>query len=70
MKEAEESFVIQLDRIGAAFYESASQLLTPLILEAEAAGRIQGVRKRIADKVIAQSQAAIAQLQAALARPA
>ncbi|GGC13711.1 hypothetical protein [Pseudoduganella buxea] len=70
MKEAEESFVVQLDRIGAAFYESASQLLTPLILEAEAAGRIQGVRKRIADKVIAQSQAAIAQLEAALTRAA
>ncbi len=66
MKEAEEGFVVQLDRIGTAFYESASQMLTPLLLEAEAAGRIQGMRKRIADKVIGQSQAAIAQLQLAL----
>lgn len=70
MKEAEEAFIVQLDRIGTAFYESASQLLTPLMLEAEAAGRIQGMRKRIADKVIAQSRGAIAQLEAALARAA
>ncbi|TWI69664.1 hypothetical protein IP91_00737 [Pseudoduganella lurida] len=70
MKEAEQGFIVQLDRIGTAFYESASALLTPLMLEAEAAGRIQGMRKRIADKVIAQSQGAIAQLQAALQMPA
>ena len=66
LKEAEEGFVVQLDRIGSAFYESASALLTPLMLEAEAAARIQGVRKRIADKVIAQAQAAIGHLQVAL----
>jgi hypothetical protein len=69
MKEAEEGFIVQLDRIGAAFYESASALLTPLMLEAEAAGRIQAMRKRIADKVIGQAHAAIAQLQAALGAP-
>jgi hypothetical protein len=68
MKEAEERFICQLDRIGAAFYESAAALLTPLMLEAEAAGRIQSMRKRIADKVIHQAQAAIAQLQGALAK--
>nr|WP_229419517.1 hypothetical protein [Pseudoduganella dura] len=66
MKEAEQGFIVQLDRIGSAFYESASALLTPLILEAEAASRIQAVRKRIADKVISQAHRAIAQLQAAL----
>lgn len=66
MKEAEQGFIVQLDRIGSAFYESASALLTPLMLEAEAAGRIQAVRKRIADKVISQAHGAIAQLQAAL----
>ncbi|TWI46833.1 hypothetical protein IP92_03196 [Pseudoduganella flava] len=70
MKEAEESFIGQLDRIGAAFYESATALLTPLMLEAEAAGRIQSMRKRIADKVINQAQGAIGQLQGALAKAA
>ncbi|WBS05395.1 hypothetical protein OU994_14475 [Pseudoduganella sp. SL102] len=70
LKEAEQGFVAQLDRIGGAFYESASALLTPLMLEAEAAARIAGVRKRIADKVIAQAQGAIGQLQAALAAAA
>jgi hypothetical protein len=70
LKEAEEGFVVQLDRIGSAFYESASALLTPLTLEAEAAARIQAVRKRIADKVIAQAQGAIGQLQAALSAAA
>ena len=37
-----------------------------LIAEAEAAGRVQGMRQRIADKVIAQSQAAIQQLESHL----
>ena len=66
LKTAEDAFTSQMERIGDAFYESARQLLTPVMLEAEAAGRIQAIRKRIADKVIAQSQAAISQLQAAL----
>jgi hypothetical protein len=66
LKTAEDAFTSQMERIGDAFYESARQLLTPVMLEAEAAGRIQAVRKRIADRVIAQSQAAISQLQAAL----
>ncbi|UGQ48216.1 hypothetical protein [Massilia endophytica] len=66
LKAAEEAFTAQLERIGEAFHESARQLLTPLMLEAEAAGRIQGMRKRIADKVIAQSHAAMTQLQMAM----
>jgi hypothetical protein len=70
LKDAETGFVAQLDRIGAAFYESASALLTPLMLEAEAAGRIQAIRKRVADKVIAQAQGAIGHLQAALSAAA
>jgi hypothetical protein len=37
------------------------------MLEAEAAGRVQAVRKRIADKVISQAQQAIARLRTALA---
>jgi hypothetical protein len=36
------------------------------MLEAEAAGRVQAVRKRIADKVISQAQHAISQLRAAM----
>ena len=61
------AFGRQLDRIAASFHESATQLLTPLMLEAEAAGRVQAVRKRIADKVIGQAQHAISQLRTAIA---
>ena len=57
----------QLDRLASSFHESATQLLTPLMLEAEAAGRVFAMRQRIADKVIAQAQHAIAQLRAAMA---
>ncbi|WP_256077315.1 hypothetical protein [Massilia sp. YIM B04103] len=68
LNDADAVFCAQLDRIAASFHESAVQLLTPLLLEAEAAGRVQSMRKRIADKVISQSRAAISQLQADLAR--
>ena len=67
LQDVQAAFGRQLDRIAASFHESATQLLTPLMLEAEAAGRVQAVRKRIADKVIAQAQHAIAQLRAAMA---
>jgi hypothetical protein len=63
LKEAEASFIAQLDQVAQGFHESARQMLTPILLEAEAAGRVQGMRQRIADKVIAQSQAAIRQLE-------
>jgi len=66
LKEAELTIGRQLDRISSSFHESARQLLTPLLLEAEAAGRVQNMRKRIADKVITQARGHIAQLQAAL----
>lgn len=66
LQEVQAAFGRQLDRIAASFHESATQLLTPLMLEAEAAGRVQAMRKRIADKVIAQAQRAIAQLRAAM----
>ena len=62
-KVAEQSYLAQLDAVAQGFHESARQMLTPLLLEAEAAGRVQGMRERIAGKVIAQSQAAIAQLE-------
>ncbi|UMR28913.1 hypothetical protein MJ904_17600 [Massilia sp. MB5] len=68
LNDADAVFCAQLDRIAASFHESAVQLLTPLLLEAEAAGRVQSMRKRIADKVISQSRAAISQLQADLSR--
>jgi hypothetical protein len=67
LKDAEAAIGRQLDRISSSFHESARQLLTPLLLEAEAASRVQNMRKRIADKVIAQARAHIAQLQAAMA---
>jgi hypothetical protein len=67
LQEVQAAFGRQLDRLAASFHESATQLLTPLMLEAEAAGRVQAVRKRIADKVIGQAQHAIAQLRSALA---
>ncbi|WP_229632215.1 hypothetical protein [Pseudoduganella violaceinigra] len=66
LQEVQAAFGRQLDRVASSFHESATQLLTPLMLEAEAAGRVQAVRKRIADKVIAQAQHAIAQLRAAM----
>ena len=62
-KVAEQSYLAQLDAVAQGFHESARQMLTPLLLEAEAAGRVQGMRERIAGKVIAQSLAAIAQLE-------
>lgn len=67
LQEVQAAFGRQLDRLAASFHDSATQLLTPLMLEAEAAGRVQAVRKRIADKVIAQANQAIGQLRAALA---
>jgi hypothetical protein len=63
---AEQSFNTQLDHVEHGFRESALQLLTPLLLEAEAAGRVPGMRQRIADRVITQAQAAIRQLDAEL----
>jgi len=67
LQEVQGAFGRQLDRIASSFHESATQLLTPLMLEAEAAGRVQAVRKRIADKVISQAQQAINRLHAAMA---
>ena len=67
LQEVQGAFGRQLDRIASSFHESATQLLTPLMLEAEAAGRVQAVRKRIADKVISQAQQAIARLRSAMA---
>ncbi|MGW8391942.1 hypothetical protein [Pseudoduganella sp. HUAS MS19] len=66
LQEVQAAFGRQLDRIASSFHESATQLLTPLMLEAEAAGRVQAVRKRIADKVISQAHGAISQLRAAM----
>ncbi|MES2260061.1 MAG: hypothetical protein V4724_16175 [Pseudomonadota bacterium] len=68
LKVAETAFTRQLDQVAQGFQESATQLLTPVLLEAEAAGRVQGMRQRIADKVIAQSQAALRQLEASLSQ--
>ena len=45
-------------------------MLTPILLEAEAAGRVHGMRQRIADRVIHQAQAAIQQLDIALRQTA
>ncbi|WP_371867418.1 hypothetical protein [Duganella guangzhouensis] len=61
---AEQSFNAQLDLVAEGFRDSAVQLLTPILLEAEAAGRVPGMRQRIADRVITQAQAAIKQLDA------
>ncbi|KQX02022.1 hypothetical protein ASC94_05500 [Massilia sp. Root418] len=63
LKEAEHTYLARLDEVARGFHESARQMLTPLLLEAEAAGRVQGMRERIAGKVIAQSQAALEQLE-------
>jgi hypothetical protein len=63
---AEQSFNTQLDLVAQGFRDSALQILTPIVLEAEAAGRVPGMRQRIADRVITQAQAAIRQLDAEL----
>lgn len=63
---AEQTFNTQLDQVALGFRESAEQMLMPLLLEAEAAGRVPGMRQRIADRVITQAQAAIQQLDAEL----
>lgn len=63
LKEAENSYTTQLEQVAVAFHESARQVLTPILLEAEAAGRVQQMRARIAGKVIAQSQAAVKLLE-------
>jgi hypothetical protein len=64
--EAEQAFNTQLDQVAEGFRDSALQVLTPIVLEAEAAGRVPGMRQRIADRVITQAQAAIRQLNAEL----
>jgi hypothetical protein len=66
LQAAEHSFNTQLDMVAQGFHDSALQLLTPLLLEAEAAGRVPGMRQRIADRVITQAQTAIRQLDAEL----
>ncbi|WP_371868936.1 hypothetical protein [Duganella lactea] len=63
---AEQSFNAQLDLVAEGFRDSAQQILTPIVLEAEAAGRVPGMRQRIADRVITQAQAAIRQLETEL----
>ncbi|KQQ36334.1 hypothetical protein ASF61_08445 [Duganella sp. Leaf126] len=63
---AEQNFNAQLDAVAHGFRVSAEQMLMPLLLEAEAAGRIPGMRQRIADRVITQAQAAITELDAEL----
>lgn len=63
---AEQSFNAQLDQVAEGFRDSAVQMLTPILLEAEAAGRVPGMHQRIADRVITQAQAAIRQLDAEL----
>ncbi len=66
LQAAEQSFNDQLNLVAQGFHESALQLLTPLLLEAEAAARVPGMRQRIADRVITQAQTAIRQLDAEL----
>nr|WP_315402294.1 hypothetical protein [uncultured Duganella sp.] len=66
LQAAEQSFNDQLGLVAQGFHDSALQLLTPLLLEAEAAGRVPGMRQRIADRVITRAQAAIRQLDAEL----
>ncbi|SEO06059.1 hypothetical protein SAMN05428959_104442 [Duganella sp. CF517] len=66
LQAAEQSFNDQLSLVAQGFHESALQLLTPLLLEAEAAARVPGMRQRIADRVITQAQTAIRQLDAEL----
>ncbi|MBP1204707.1 hypothetical protein JOD97_002749 [Duganella sp. 1411] len=66
LQAAEQSFSDQLQLVAQGFHDSALQLLTPLLLEAEAAARVPGMRQRIADRVITQAQAAIRQLDAEL----
>nr|WP_315251402.1 hypothetical protein [uncultured Duganella sp.] len=63
---AEQSFNAQLDQVAEGFRDSALQVLTPIVLEAEAAGRVPGMRQRIADRVITEAQAAIRQLETEL----
>jgi hypothetical protein len=65
---AEVSFHQQLDMVHDSFHDSALQMLTPIMLEAEAAGRVHGMRQRVADRAIAQAQSAIHQLEAELRR--
>jgi hypothetical protein len=66
---AEQSFNAQLDQVAEGFRDSALQILTPIVLEAEAAGRVPGMRQRIADRVIAQAQTAMRQLDQELLKP-
>ncbi|TFW30085.1 hypothetical protein [Duganella callida] len=66
LQAAEQSFNDQLDQVAQNFRDSAIQFLTPVVLEAEAAARVPGMRQRIADRVITQAQAAIRQLDAEL----
>jgi hypothetical protein len=68
LRAAETSFNAQLDLVAEGFHASAQQLLTPILLEAEAAGRVHGMRQRVADRVILQAQAAIQQLEAEIRR--
>jgi hypothetical protein len=65
---AEQSFNTQLDQVAQGFRDSALQVLTPILLEAEAAGRVPGMRQRIADRVISQAQSAIHQLDVELGK--
>lgn len=63
LESAEQSFNAQLDAVAHGFRASAEQMMMPLLLEAEAAGRVSGMRQRIADRVITQAQSAIRALE-------
>ena len=62
LSEAEASFNLQLDQLAGEFQTSAESLLTPILLNAEAAERIVGLRQRLADKAITRCQSAIKEL--------
>lgn len=60
--EAEASFNSQLDQLASEFHASAEVLLTPIILNAEAAEQVTGMRQRLAERAITRCQSAIKQL--------
>lgn len=66
LEAAQASFNQQFEEVGQAFRASAVYLVLPIKLEAEAAGRLIGMQKRVAERAVGQYEVALRQLRSEL----
>lgn len=67
LEAARESYFSQLDALAKEYLETANAFITPVLLEAEAASKLNNYQVRVARKVLAEARNAIAELNASIA---